>query len=341
MTDALSLRRTPLLVDAGALALIALVAGLTSTSSAAAREPELLGVAILFDATVTAGLAHAWLGVRRGGLPAWTVIPVAALGWLATSLLLPPALAPSGSLALAIGAVVELSVVGLAVVRARRLLAAARAARREGADGFEALEEGVRAVLPFAPALATWVRLEAELWWLAVAGWLRRAPRGDGTFTHHKGPHWSVLVTVLGALSLAEATVVHLVLTSNGWIGASWVALVLHGWGLAWLAGDAHALRLRPSRVDGDALRLSVGVRFRARIPLADIEAAQTGEWTAADVEPSAAAARVFGEANVRLDLRAPARVTAFFRRPREVRRVYVQVDEPARFVRAIGGVPG
>ena len=57
---------------------------------------------------------------------------------------------------------------------------------------------------------------------------------------------------------------------------AAWIVTVLDLYGVLWLVGDYHALRLRPTRIDDDTLVLSYGLRWRASIPLDAIGSVET-----------------------------------------------------------------
>jgi len=329
--------------DATVLAGIVCASLVVAGSSLAARDPALMGTAILTDLTVTAGLCHWFLGVRAGRLPLWTVVPVVGTGWTLASVALPQELKPPGAFPIVVAAVLEGLVLAFAVLRLNTLVAAFREARRYGAPRFEALEAGFGAAMPSVPWLAAWIRLELELWWFALSGWFRRPPDRDAVFTHHRESGWTAFAGALAVLSLVEIGVVHLILASHGWKVASWIAAGIHVYGLAWLFGDLHALRLRPTVLEdgegGKCLLVRLGLRAHARIPLAAVARVERGTWDRSEIEKDAGAARVLGPANVRLELRAPVSFKTMLGRPAERTVVYLQVDEPEKLMRVLGNM--
>lgn len=338
--NATAYRRIPLVADLAVLAGIVCVSLAVAGSSLASRDPALMGTAILIDLTVTAGLCHWLLGVRAARLPLWTVVPVIGTGWLLASVALPAGLEPPGAFPLVVAAVVEGLALVLAALRIRILVAAFRKARRHHASRFDALEAGFAAVAPAVPWVGAWIRLEIELWWFALSGWFRRPPAGERIFTHHRETGWTALAVTIAALSLVEIGVVHLILASHGWKLAVWIAAILHAYGIAWLLGDMHAIRLRPTRLvefeDGETLVVALGLRVHARIPLSAIADVACGRWERSAIEKDAGAARLLGPANVRLDLQEPVPFRVMFLRPAGRKVIYLQVDEPAELARAL-----
>lgn len=338
--NATAYRRIPLVADLAVLAGIVCASLAVAGSTLASRDPALLGTAILIDLTVTAGLCHWFLGVRAAKLPLWTVVPVIGTGWLLASVALPAGLEPPGAFPLVVAAVVEGLALVLAALRLRILVAAFRKARRRHASRFDAMEAGFRAVVPAVPWVATSIRLEMELWWFALSGWFRRPPTGKRVFTHHRETGWTAFAVTIAALSLVEVGVVHLILASHHWKLAIWIAAALHAYGLAWILGDMHAIRLRPTSLqegeDGETLVVALGLRMHARIPLTAIASVECGKWERSAIEKDAGAARLLGPANVRLELQEPVPFRVMFLRPVGRRVVYLQVDEPERLRRAL-----
>jgi hypothetical protein len=192
-----------------------------------------------------------------------------------------------------------------------------------------------------------WLHLERELWWLALAGWRQAAPRRDDSsvFTHHRQSNWSLIAGVLSALIVIEGAVVHLWLHGAGYAVATWIALAVHVYLLVWVMGDAQALRLHTTRVvsqieGGRAaatriVALRVGLRGRADIPVQRIAAATTGTWD--EAEPGGELVSVSGFANLSLTFDRPIDFVPMLGKPRRIASLRVQIDEPERFLRAIG----
>lgn len=196
-------------------------------------------------------------------------------------------------------------------------------------------------------ALWRWLLLERELWWLALVGWRKRAPMPEGgsVFTHHQQSNWMLVAGVLSALIVIEGTVVHLWLHGAGYTAAKWIALGVHVYLLAWVLGDAQALRLYTTRVVSQpdsghvvalrVVKLCVGLRGRANIPVARIVRATTGTWD----EPAQGGelVSVSGFANLSLTFDSPLEFVPMLGKPRMVKSLRVQIDDPERFIEAIG----
>ncbi len=331
MDTARPLRPPFLLTDAAALLGLVAVSLAVAQSALVRADPGLIGVAVTVDLTLTAALLHAWLGIRRGGLPGWTVVPVIGLGATASRLILPAEAALPDDVALLAMAAVELLVLGLVIFRITVLVRGFRAARRAGRSRLDAVEAAMRAVAPFAPGLARYVRIEAGLWTYALLGWWLPTDDKDAALvvTHHKKPQWMALVGVFVFLSLVEASLVHLWLHRAGHDVAGVVVGLLHLYGFAWLLGDAQALRRRPSRVLADAqgtrLQLRVGLRTEAWIEANNIAHVETGRFERPADDGARAA--LLGPANLRLRFVAPVSVTGLGG-AREVNSLDLQVDD-------------
>lgn len=189
-------------------------------------------------------------------------------------------------------------------------------------------------------ALGRWLELERALWSLALLGWRKQAPRPDDSmFTHHKQANWTMIAGVLSALVVVEGTVVHLWLQGAGYVLATWAALGLHVYLLAWIMGDAQAIRLYATRVSvqPDGVRvvaLRVGLRGSAIIPLAHIAEVTTGTWDEALKDGELVS--VSGFANVSFTFDRPIAFEPMLGKRRQITSLRVQVDDPERFLRAI-----
>jgi hypothetical protein len=333
--DGSALRPLPIAADVVGLGALWATSIAIAHSALLAESPELVAPAILFDLTLTAALCHALVGVRLGRLPAWTVLPVVAAGLALGRAILPDGLAGAGYLALVLVAAVEVALLGVAAGRVRQLARTFRAARQAGSDRFDALEQVVRTLVPFAPRVAAFVRLEFEVWFLLLAGW-RLRPGGDGgerVFSHHRECGWLMLAGVLVFLVIVEGAVVHVLLARAGYVLVTWVMLALQAYGLVWIAADVQALRVRPTVLRAGALDVRIGLRARARVPLADIADVELGSWPTTG--PDEVALSVTGPANVRITLRQPVEVKRALRPSIRAHVLLVQVDEREMFRRA------
>lgn len=296
------------------------------------QSPQLLGTAVFLDLVITTAVCHWLLGVRLGGLPAWTVLPLAGVGVTAGHFMLPASVVEHGALPLALAAVVEGAALLLVALRVRTVAAGFRAARRSGADVFAAFEAGLLSLGAYAAPVARWARLELEVWFFAFTGWFShaRVPVGASGFSHHREVGWSAIAAVLVLLVMIEGTLVHLGLDSAGLPRVKWLVFAAHSYGLIWLLGDAHALRLRRTLVSAGAapsLEVRVGVRAHGRFSVSEISELSTGTWDSA--EPGEQLLSISGPANLRIAFRQEQQLALALRAPVPLRGLLLQVDEP------------
>ncbi|MEZ5330895.1 MAG: hypothetical protein R2991_02320 [Thermoanaerobaculia bacterium] len=95
----------------------------------------------------------------------------------------------------------------------------------------------------------------------------RAEPPAAGTFTSHREIRYGAVAAVMLCLTAVEVGIIHLVATRFGHPRAAWALTALGVWGGLWLLGDWNALRLRPTRLEGDRLALRLGLRWEADIP--------------------------------------------------------------------------
>lgn len=285
-----------------------------------ARAPSQLAIAVTFDLTVTATSIVWWFGVRRGALPRWTAMVTLAIGLAAARRWVPHA--PISAL-LVIGAAVELFAFGWLVVRIRRVVRAARAARDEGPLG--ALEAGLAAA-QFPAWFCALAANELAVAWLAVTGWVRRPPTRSARATPlaMRSSGWVSIAGVMGFLIVVESVAVHIALDRLSPI-AAWIATGSSAYLLLWLLGDLHAVRLYPCVVRDGALHIRIGVRWRATVPLTAITSI-----AAIRSVPDGAANLALIEPTVLITTRAPIELRGLFGLRRRADRLALTIDDPA-----------
>jgi hypothetical protein len=314
--------RTQFLLGVGA-ALAALYAAVFAIVGSAmfARAPGRIALAATLDLTVTAAAIVWWFGVRRRALSPWIALAVLSWGVAAARRWVPHA--PLGAL-VAIGGALEVATVAWLVVRIRRVVQAARAARAEGPIG--AIEAGliaVRVPAPVAAILAT----ELAVIGLAVTGWFRRPAAGALSM---RSTGWLLFAGVIGFLVVVESAATHLLLAMWSPLIA-WIVSASSAYALLWLVADAQAIRLYPVAVDGGMLRVRLGIRWRATIPLAaiasieQIRAVPDGALNLALLEPT-----------VLVVLREPVELRGLLGKRRRGDRIALTIDEPSALIAAV-----
>lgn len=313
--------RAPWWIACGA-ALAALYAAVFAIVGSAmfARAPQVLAFAVTFDLTISATLLVWWLGVRRRAVPWWFLVVTLSWGVATARRHVPHA--PLGALVVA-GIALEVATVAWVAMRIRRVVRGARAARGAGPIG--ALEAGLVASR-FPARVAAILASEIAVVWLAVTGWFRRPRPGFAM----RSTGWMMFAAVMGFLIAVETAAAHIALAMWQPVIA-WISTVSSAYALLWFAGDAQAIRLYPIAITGGALRISVGIRWRAAIPLADIASV-----TESRSVPDGARSLALFEPTVLVTLRAPVELVGLLGIRRRADRLALTIDEPAAFIAAV-----
>lgn len=305
-----------------ALGALYMVAFAILASGVFQRAPEVIAFAVTLDLTVTATVIAWWFGVRRSGLSPAVALLVFGWGVLVARLWVPEA--PIGLL-VAIGGMAEVVTMVWLVLRVRRVVLTARAARNEGPIG--SIEAGlIEARLP--ARVAAIFASELAVVGLALTGWFRRPKRGAMSM---RSTGWLTYVGVFGFLLILETVVIHILLARMWTPVAAWVATASSLYMLLWLIGDAQAIRLHPVVVDGEKLRVMIGVRWRAAIPLSAIASV-----TEIKTVPDGALDLALIEPTVLVTLREPVVVRGLLGIRRRADRLALTIDDPKAFAAAV-----
>ena len=259
-----------LFTGAGALAILAAIIVRTP---AFAAHPDILAWAFTCDLTISLPLLWWLVAVRPGRAGAVTLIPLFVIGVAIAARIMPPAQHTFVDQLRFIAAPLDFITILLVVRRVARIR------RIDGSgDPAERIERAC-AELFGSGAVARGAAFEIATIYYAISGWRKRAPRG---FTVHERSSWGTIACVFVFLIAIESVCAHLVVQLWS-VKAAWIITALDLYGILWLIGDYHALRLRPTRIDGDTLILSYGLRWRASIALSSIAAIETvhgeAEW--------------------------------------------------------------
>lgn len=249
-----------LFLGGGALAILSAV---VVRMSAFAAHPDVLAWAFTFDLTISLPLLWWLFAVRSGRANAVTLIPIFVIGVAAAARIIPAAQHSFVDQLRYVAAPLDLVTIALVVRRVARI-------RRidGGGDRIAAIERACAELFGNGYA-ARAVAFEISIVYYAFAGWRKRPPAG---FTVHQRSGWASVIGVLIFLIGAESIAAHLVVQMWS-VTAAWIVTALDIYGLVWLLGDFQALRLRPTRIEGDTLILNYGLRWRAEIPLSAIAA--------------------------------------------------------------------
>jgi len=314
-------RAQPLVVGGAALVALYLVLFAIVGSAGFARSPDVIAAAVTFDLTVTATLLVWWFGVRRRVVSGWVAFATFSWGVSMARAWVPHA--PLGAL-LAVGGVLEVVTVGWLLVRIRRVIRTARAARDEGPIG--SIEAGlVAARIP--ARVAAIMASEIAVVGLVLTGWFRR-PRPGAMSMRSTG--WMAIPWLFGLLLIGETAATHLLLAMWSPL-AAWIATASSAYLMLWVIGDTQAIRLYPVAVSGATLHVRLGVRWRATIPLSAVASV-----TEIRAVPEGAMNLALFEPTVLVTLREPAVMRGLLGKRRHADRLALTIDDPKAFIAAV-----
>ena len=303
----------------------------------AGTHPGLLADALTVDLIVTVPLAYWFLAVRGAGWPRLSVLPVFVLSVVAARLV--PGLEAGRLLPWLEWVAIPAELILLTIV-ARRAIAMSRVlARGEGSDALESLRRAALELVEVERA-AEIIAYEAAVLWYALAGGGRREPppRAETFGVRQRSGYGPILAALLLALA-AEAIAVHLLVRHWSAV-AAWILTVLTAYAVVWLIGDFRALGRRSILLTDDELVVRLGLRWSLRIPLARIRAVRgTSVQPGADHAPDPGHLRavILGAERQVVELDSELVATGFYGIRRRVCTIGLSVDEPERFLAAIG----
>lgn len=245
------------------------------------RNPEVAAWGVTFDLVLTIPLLWWGLVVLPGRARALTLAPVFLVCLALASKIVPGNGFLDDLRYLAIPA--ELLLIGALVQRVRAV------AKNKVAtdDPYVRIQHAARSLMGngmFAEVVAS----EVTLLYYALFCWRKQPPAVEGrAFTVYQRSGWPVMLACILVLLVAESIGLHLLLQLWS-VPAAWLMTFFDAWGILWLLGDYHALRLRPSNLTDDALHLRYGMRWSVTIPrdnIASIEPiSEEKQWKRKDV---------------------------------------------------------
>ncbi len=157
------------------------------------------------------------------------------------------------------------------------------------------------------------------------------------TFTYRSARSGSLTLGVMLVLTI-ETGVFHLWLSSR-FPMVAWTLTLTTVAMLCWIVADYRAMGSSEICVHPEAIELPIGKRFTTQIQRDDILSADLATWRdLVELSNDSLNLTKPAEPNVLLHLRAPTAVKLFAGVSRRVSRIGLHVDEPAAFVRALGG---
>ncbi|HEY7473094.1 MAG TPA: hypothetical protein VIE68_12185 [Gemmatimonadota bacterium] len=301
-------------------------------------RPRLLADALTIDLVVSVPLGYWFLAVRGAGWPRISVVPVFVLSVAGARLV--PGLESGGLLPRIEWVAIPAELLLLTIV-ARRAVAMSRAlARDAGPDALESLRRAAIELVDVERA-AEIIAYEAAVLWYAVAGGGKRgAPVGESFGVRRRSGYGPVLLALFLAIAV-EAIALHLFVRQWS-VVAAWILTGLTAYAVVWLIGDFRALGSRTILLTDDELVVRLGLRWTVRIPLGRIRAVcSAGGPVASAARPARGSghlrAVILGSERQIVELDGELPAVGFYGIRRRVRSIGLAVDEPGRFLAAVG----
>jgi hypothetical protein len=288
-----------------------------------------VAIALALDFMVTAPALVFFLLVRSRRASWRVLLPTLVAGYVLATLTMPARHQSALAVLRLLAVPGEIALFVWVVVLARRMLKGGVAADADFATR-------VRTVARRAfwnRLLADVVATEIALVWHAFRWRRPAADRGACWTVHREVDYLSVLIALI-MLVVAESVTVH-VLLSRWSMTATWIFTGLSVWGLIWLVGDYRAMTARPVRLTARHLRVRLGLRWEADVPLDRIASVDVPGRPA---EPGATAlvASLMQKADLRLRLTAPVEIVGMYGRSRTVDEIWLRVDRAAQLCEAV-----
>ena len=276
------------------------------------------------------------LVVRRYALPLGTVAGAVGAGLTLAYWLLPVTQQQPLQALRFLPALLEgLTLIAL-VVKARRLV---QHYRRAGA-----LEVGVWARARMAVELVLGrpgavLVAEIDMLRYAALGWWTATPAGRpgaAVFSNHRESGFPAFIAMAGAVLAVETAAVHLLALHWSATLAYWL-LYLDAYALVFCVAYAHAVRLRPTLVTAEDVRVRVGFFWQLAVPCAELVAIEAiREAPAAGADLLNLGGPLFATPNLLLTFAGPVTVAGLYGSRRTARRMALYLDQPQQFIAAV-----
>lgn len=302
--------RTKTLFGATAIAIYATIFLIARTQHA-----TLIHVAATLDLTITTSAAFYFLLVRRGHAGWLSLVTVALIGLRTATFLFPEN--PSSLKWLA--APLELLVILNIIRKIRR--------SPDEVDALTRIRTAVSALLPN-PRLARMVAAEIAVVYYSFCSWRSRPDPG---FSCARSSGYSLFGTLLIFGMVFEGIPLHLLVMHYS-RPIAWTLTALDLYGLIWATAILRANHLRSIQLDGETLRIRIGLIWEIDVPRRTI--AKVRPYTPAD-RPDLKAV-FLNTPKLLIEFNEPVQAIGLYGNRRSVTKLALSVDSPDDFCTAL-----
>lgn len=292
------------------------------------RNPDLVSIGMTLDLVVVIPSLYYFLVLRPKKSSPLILIPVVAICMMAAGKLIPAGHQEYLVSLKRLTPVLELVVIGALAVRLRQFVSAYREAKASSVYFTDALFSGFQKALSDR-IIFNVIFVEFFLVYFSFAGWFLKPPavkQDQRQFTYHRKSGYAAILAMLMLILAVETVALHLIVLHWS-VVAAWTLTVLSIYGALWLIGDYHAIRVHPIIVAPGTLHLRTGLRWRADIPLENIEEVRAGSPDHPKSSEYLRASILWPRSSI--ILKSPVEIHGLFGRRKTARRIGVSVDDP------------
>ena len=313
-----------------ALTIVAIAAMLVR-SRAFASHPEVASWGLTFDLTITIPAIYWLLVVRSGRMRPATIAPIFLTGAALAALIVPRD--QQQFLHQLRLVAVPLDVLTVAVV-AQRLIAMRRQAA--GHDAESNIRRAVQSLFG-SGAAGSAVASEISIAYYALFCWRRQPviPVDAQPITVHERSGWGSVVASILVLFAAESVGMHLAVQLWS-VKAAWIVTALDLYGMLWLVGDYHAIRLRPTLLRAGAIEVRHGLRWSGVVERGNVAAVERVRTEADWKRRRTLKLALLEEPQYVIRLHSPVVVTGIAGWRKTIDSIAVRPDDPVVFERAL-----
>jgi hypothetical protein len=331
MTRTHPLQRPAALFTISAAAVVACALAILRTRLGA-LNPDIAAWGVTFDLTITIPLLYYFFVVRGGQAKAITIVPLFVACMALAAIIIPRGQQAFLHQLRLVAAPLDIVTIVLVV----RRIAAMRRAGSAPDDVYERIDHAARGIFGNGPA-AAFVTTEVTLIYYALFAWRAqpRVPADARAVTIHKRSEWGTIVACIIVLIAFESVGLHL-LVQHWSAKAAWILTALDVYGVLWLIGDYHAMRLRPTLAGRDAIEFRHGLRWSVTVSRDNIASVDTIESEADWKRKATVKFALLDAPRTMIRLREPVVAHGLAGIRKRVDSIAILADDPAELERAL-----
>lgn len=294
------------------------------------EKPGILSFGLTFDITLTIPILYYWMS-RKGKLPKALLIPIFILTLIAASLILPRDYHQFLDLIKKAIFPIEAFITSFIIFKITRIVKEYKRLKPKNNLGFLRITKECIIKTIGDRKISEILATEISSFYYGLFAWKRLKQTGENTFTVHKKSNYGSIIGTLAFLSFLEAVVFHIVLIQLSNI-AAWIIFGLNLYGITFFLADFNAARREPIHIDDESLYINVGIRWRATIPIKEIQSVELSSISYQGDKKTLMALTILGSPNLMIELGRTHKAEGPYGICKSFDRVILNLDEPQRF---------